>query len=175
MEDQDFIEFQEIKFFWHPYHKDYLASKCGKILSLKYKEKRILKFRNNGNNYLTFHFCENNKKRNFYIHRFVLETFKGAIPKGMEIDHYDRNRKNNSIYNLQLLSPKENKRKSLCKKVISYNLETQEEKIFASLKDAGDFYEICSSNICASCKKKNKTCKSKKDGKKYQFYYLNQK
>ena len=172
MKDQEFIEFQNIKFFWHPFHKDYLASKCGKILSLKHKEKRILKFRNNGNNYLTFCFCKNNKKRNFYIRRFVFETFKGAIPKGMEIDHYDANRKNNSISNLQLLTPKENQQKSNCKKVISLNIESQEEKIFDSLKEAAEYYNIFSSNISAICRKINKTTKSKKDGKKYKFFYF---
>ena len=172
MKDQDFIEFQEIKFFWHPFHKDYLASKCGKILSLKYNKKRILKFRKNRNNYLTFHFCENNKKRNFYIHRFVFETFKGSIPKGMEIDHVDGDKKNNSITNLQLLTKKENIRKSCCKKVVSFNIETKEKIIFDSLTEAGEYYKICSRTVGCNCQKISKITKSKKDGKKYQFFYL---
>ena len=171
-EDRDFIEFQGIKFYWHPFYKDYLASRCGKILSLKHKEKKILKFRNNGNNYLSFYFSENNKKRNYYIHRYVFETFKGEIPKGMHIDHCDFDRKNNSINNLQILSPKENQNKSICKKVISFDLETKEEKIFNSLKEAGEFYGIFSSNISKICKKKMKTSKSKKDGMRYKFSYL---
>ena len=172
MTNRDFIEFQEIKFFWHPFHKDYLASKCGKILSLKHKEKRILKFRNNGNDYLSFNFSENNKKRNYYIHRFVFETFNGKIPVDKQVDHIDSCKKNNSINNLQLLSPKENSEKSNCKKVISLNIETQEEKIFDSIKEAGEFYDIFASNISAICKKKMKTSKSKKNGKRFQFFYL---
>ena len=173
MTNRDFIVFQEIKFFWHPYHKDYLASKCGKILSLKNKEKRILKFRNNGKNYLTFCLCENNKKRNYYIHRFVFETFKGEIPKEKVIDHCDNDSKNNSISNLQLLTPLENIRKNhFKKKVISLNIETKEEKIFYSIKEAAEYYNIFSTNISAICKKKIKTCKSKKDGKRYKFFYL---
>ena len=167
-----FIEFQDIKFFWHPLHKDYLASKCGKILSLKWKKKRILKFRNNGNDYLTFYFCDKNKKRNYYIHRFVFETFKGEIPKGMEIDHWDMDRTNNSIFNLRLLSPKENQRRAHCKKVYSLNIDTQEEKNFDSIKEAADFYQIDISSVCSNCQKRIKTCKSKKDGNKYQFFYF---
>ena len=172
MKDQEFIEFQNIKFFWHPFSKYYLASKCGKILSLKYKEKRIWKFGKNINKYLTFVFCENNKKKSYYVHRFIFETFKGAIPKGMEIDHYDTNKKNNSISNLQLLSHKENVRKSNCKKVISFNIESQEEKIFDSITEAAEFYQINFSMVSAICRKMKKTSKSKKDGKKYQFFYL---
>ena len=172
MTKQAFIEYQNIKFFWHPWHKDYLASKCGKILSLKCGRKRILKSRNNGNNYLSFYFCNQSERKNYYIHRFVFEAFKGEIPKGMHIDHYDFDRKNNSINNLRLLSPKENHNKSVCKKVFSLNIETKEEKNFESIKEAAAYYQIPLSSICANCKNKIQNCKSKKDGKKYQFFYF---
>ena len=129
MTNREYIEFQNIKFFWHPFSKDYLASRCGKILSLKRKEKKILKLNKKRDGYLDFYFYENNKRIHYYVHRFVFECFKGEIPKGMEIDHVDGDKKNNSISNLQLLSHKENIRKSKCKKVISFNLETQDEKI----------------------------------------------
>ena len=172
MTNRDFIEFQDIKFFFHPYHKDYLASKCGKILSLKRREKKILKLIKRRDGYLKFCFYENNKKKNYLIHRFVFETFKGAIPKGMEIDHYDSNKKNYSISNLQLLSHAENVRKSCCKKVISFNLETKEKKIFVSITEAAEYHQIFFSTVSMICRKINKSCKSKKDGKRYQFFYF---
>ena len=172
MTKRDFIKFQDIKFFWHPYHKDYLASRCGKILSLKWNKKRILKFRKTGNNYLTFCLYENNKKRDYYIHRFIYECFKGEIPVDKQVDHCDNWKENNSINNLQLLTPKENLQKSHCKKVISFNLETKEEIIFDSLKEASEFHKIIGSSITLNCQKKIKTCKSKTDGKKFQFFYL---
>ena len=173
MENRDFIEFQDIKFFWHPFSKYYLASKCGKILSLKWNKKRILKFGNNGENYLIFNFYENNKKKSYYVHRFVFETFKGAIPKEKVIDHYDRNRKNNSISNLQLLTPKENVRKSCCKKVVSLNIETRKKIIFDSITEAAEYHQIYFSTVSAICRKIIKTSKAKKDGKKYKFFYFN--
>ena len=172
MEDQEFIEFQEIKFFFHPYHKEYLASKCGKILSLKWNNKRILKLQKISSGYLEFNLFENNKKRHYLIHRFVYECFKGIIPKGMETDHVDGDKKNNSISNLQLLTKKENIRKSNCKKVISFNLETKEKKIFGSLKEAAEYHQIFFSTVSMICRKINKSCKSKKDGKRYQFFYF---
>ena len=172
MTKRAFIEYQDIKFFWHPWHKDYLASKCGKILSLKWNKKRILKSRNNGNNYLSFYFCDKREKKNYYIHRFVFETFKGEIPKGKEIDHWDMDRSNNAIQNLRLLTHKENLLRARCKKIFSLNIETQEEKNFDSIKEAAAFYQIDISSICANCQKKIQKCKSKKDGKKYQFFYF---
>ena len=172
MANQEFLEFQNIKFFYHPFIKDYLASKCGKILSIKWNKKRILKLRKTTNGYLDFKICENNKKRNYSIHRFVYQTFKGVIPKGMETDHIDGDKKNNSISNLQLLTKKENIRKSKCKKVISLNIESGEKKIFDSLKESSEFHKINDSSITLNCQKIYKTCKSKKDGKRYQLFYL---
>ena len=43
MTNREYIEFKDIKFYWHPKYKYYLASRCGKILSLKRKEKKDFK------------------------------------------------------------------------------------------------------------------------------------
>ena len=173
MSNREYVKYQGIKFFFHPFSKYYLASKSGQILSLKWNKRRILKLNNNCWGYLVFNFYENNKKRQYFVHRFVYECFKGTIPKGMHTDHCDNNKENNSISNLQLLTPSENIRKSHFKiKVKSLNIETKEEKIFDSLKDAGEFYQIDFSNISKNCRKKINTLKSKKNGKRYQFSYL---
>ena len=172
MVNKDFIKFQDIKFYWHPKYKYYLASKCGKILSLKQKEKRILRFHIRGKGYLGFRLFENNTYKDYSVHRYIYEVFKGEIPEGMHIDHWDFNKKNNSIKNLQLLSPKENIQKSKFKKVSSLNLETNEKKIFRSVTETAKFYQISISTVSANCQKINKITKSKKDGKKYQFFYL---
>ena len=169
---RDYVKFQGIKFYWHPFSKFYLASRCGKILSLKRKEKRILKFHIRGKGYLGFRLFENNVHKDYSIHRFVYEAFKGEIPSDKQVGHIDSCKENNSISNLQLLSPKENLQKSNCKKVISLNIETKEEKIFDSLSQAAEFYQIAINTVCENCQKKIKISKSKKDGKKFQFFYL---
>ena len=46
MENKEIIKFNKIKFLQHPIYKDYLASKCGKILSLKYGKKKDVKITN---------------------------------------------------------------------------------------------------------------------------------
>ena len=171
MENRDFIEFQGIKFFWHPYFKYYLASNCGKILSLKQKEKKILKLVLNSNGYFYFNLYENNKHKFYSVSRFVFECFKGEIPSDKQADHID-NKENNSISNLQLLTQAENQQKSHCKKVISFNLENKEEITFDSLKEAAEFYQIHKSTVSAICRKIRKTSKSKRDGQRYKFFYL---
>ena len=167
------IEFQDIMFYKHPKYKKYLASKCGKILSLNRKEKKILKLQLNfAKGYLYFGLHINNTQKNYFVSRFVYECFKGDIPNDKEVDHIDNNKENNNITNLQLLSHTENVRKSHCKKVISLNIETKEKKIFDSLKEAAEFYQIHFSTVSKNCQKKTKITKSKKDGKRYKFFYL---
>ena len=172
MSNREYVKYQDIKFYCHPKYKYYLASRCGQILSLKRNKKRILKFINNGNNYLVFYFYENNKKRKFYIHRFVFEAFNGEIPVDKQVDHIDSCKENNSITNLQLLTQAENTRKSHCKKVVSYKLETKEEKFFKSLKEVAEYHKLHPQTISMNCSKKNKITKSKKDGMRYKFFYL---
>ena len=42
------------------------------------------------------------------VHRMVYEAFKGEIPEGLEIDHIDRNKHNNSPDNLRVVTRAEN-------------------------------------------------------------------
>ena len=165
------IKFQKIMFYRHPIYQDYLASRCGKILSLKWNKTKLLRLQVQKNGYVMFSISQNGNK-SLYVHRFVFETFNGEIPKGKEIDHRDANRKNNQISNLQLLTHKENIRKSICKKVVSLNNVTKEEMIFKSITEAAEFHKITGSSITLNCQKKIKICKSKKDGKGYKFFYL---
>jgi len=52
------------------------------------------------------------KKRQYTCHRVVWEMLMGEIPIGMQVDHIDRNKSNNSIENLRLVTNTENKRNS---------------------------------------------------------------
>ena len=171
MESYEIIKIQNIKFYSHPIYGKYFASEDGQIISKKHK--KILKFwLNRDKGYQYFSLFIYNTKKSYLVSRFVYECFKGEIPVDKDVDHIDSNKKNNSINNLQLLSHKENVRKARCKKVVSLNIETQEEKIFDSLTQAAEFYQIDISAVCVNCQKKIESCKSKKDGKRYKFFYL---
>lgn len=47
-------------------------------------------------------------KQTTYVHRLVYEAFKGEIPEGMQIDHIDRNKRNNNPDNLRVVTRSEN-------------------------------------------------------------------
>ena len=171
MNNREIIKFQDIKFYAHPIYRQYSASKKGQILSKNHK--KILKLGSNGGKgYQYFILYINNVPKSYLVSRFVYECFKDNIPDDKEVDHIDNNKYNNKIDNLQLLTHKENTRKSHCKKVKSFNIETKEEKKFRSTKEASEEIGISSTSICLICKKKSKIAKSKKDGMIYIFNYI---
>ena len=171
MNNREIIKFQNIKFYTHPIYSQYYASKKGQILGKK--RKKILKtVPNSVNGYHYFCLFINNVPKSYLVSRFVYECFKGNIPDDKEVDHIDNNKQNNSIKNLQLLTHKENTRKSRCKKVKSFNIETREEKNFRSVNEAAKYNCISPASVCLNCKKRTKVVTSKKDGMIYIFNYI---
>ena len=159
-------------YYKHPVFSNYAASKNGDILSLKFE--KILKMRDNGSGYIYFSICDKKleKPKHYYYHRFVYEVFKGPIPRFFEVDHLNDIKTDNRIKNLQLLTHKQNVEKSKNKPIISINIKTGKEKRYNSIKTASIELDINYSNISKICRKKYKTTKSRKNGNKYTFKYL---
>ena len=160
------------KYYKHPVFSNYGASKNGDVMNVK--AKKILKMVKNGSGYLNFTLYDKKleKPLSYFQHRFVYEVFKGPIPKFLEIDHINGIKTDNRIKNLQLLNHKQNVGKSKNKPIISIEIKTGKERRYISIKTAAIELDINAGNICQVCRKKGKSLKSKKDGKKYSFKYL---
>ena len=116
------------KYFVHPVFSNYGASKNGEVINVK--TGRIMRMADNGRGYLSFVICDKKLERpkTYLQHRFVYEVFKGAIPRCLEIDHQNSDKKDNRIKNLQLLNHRKNVQKGVNKKIVSINIETGKEK-----------------------------------------------
>lgn len=53
------------------------------------------------------------RQRHILVHRMVVETFIGAIPAGMEVNHKDGDKTNNRVGNLEVVTPRQNVRHSV--------------------------------------------------------------
>ena len=163
-----------VKFYKHDVFDNYAASKDGVVINLK--NKKIMTMSKNNSGYLSFSIYNKNleKTKSYFQHRFVFEVFNGKIPPHLEIDHINGDKTDNQKINLQLLTHQQNVEKSSGKPIILISIETGEKRRFDSIKKASielDINKATISNIC--CKRKSfKTAKSKKDGCKYTFKFL---
>lgn len=83
----------------------YHASNLGRLKSLTYKntkKERLIKPALSPDGYLqTMLLDDTGKYRTWKIHRWIAHTFLGTRPTGLEINHKDGNKTNNSIINLE--------------------------------------------------------------------------
>lgn len=89
----------------------YQVSDQGMVRSLNYNrtgKTRVLKLKENRYGYLQVGLWKDGIQKSVSVHRLVWSAFVGEIPKGMQIDHRDGCKTNNSLSNLRVCTPKEN-------------------------------------------------------------------
>ena len=92
----------------------YQVSNLGNVRSLSYRKKGIVKQLNknlNSNGRYRVNLCKNGRSwSNSKIHQLVAIAFLNHKPCGHKIvvDHIDNNKENDKLYNLQLISSREN-------------------------------------------------------------------
>ena len=85
----------------------YEVSSWGRVKSLRMGS--VMSATDNGHGYKIVGLgTKNGKKQNRYVHRLVADAFLGGIPEGKEINHIDRDRSNNRLENLEVISHKQN-------------------------------------------------------------------
>ena len=107
------------------YEQLYQASNLGRIRSLDrivrhnyndtaVKKGKILKQSLNKHGYCKVNLCKNRVYKTFVVSRLVYSAFYGVIPAGMQVNHISEDKTDNSICNLNLMTPKENTNWGTC-------------------------------------------------------------
>lgn len=89
----------------HPIYESYFMSQGGNIFGLK--SGKILKTSKSNSGYFCVPIRHNGKYKNIFIHRELSRVFIGCVD-GMDINHKDGNKTNNSIDNLEIVTRKQN-------------------------------------------------------------------
>ena len=93
------------------YEGKYQVSDWGRVRDTNYRNRNIVKIRKlqtNEGGYKYLRITQNGTIEFYFVHRLVYETFVGEIPPGYQINHIDENESNNVLWNLNIMTPKEN-------------------------------------------------------------------
>lgn len=95
--------------------KDYSVTKNGQIFS--HKTNKFKKPFTDKAGYVRIQLYQNNKKKNYYLHRLIANTYLPNYDSNLQVNHKDGNKSNNNITNLEWVTPKENIKHSLNNKL----------------------------------------------------------
>ena len=129
-------------------------------------------------------------QKTYHVHRFVWECFNNVIPEGKVIDHINNNKEDNCLCNLQLITQKQNCKKSAKERDYTFAAKNHENRkcVKAINKDTNEvtyYYSMSAvqqhlginSGIVKMVAEGLNNCKSgfsKKDGHSYTFEYIKQ-
>lgn len=162
----------------------YQVSNFGRVKSLKRNRKfksihedTIKKQTNTNRGYLIVSLSKDGKKKNFYVHRLVAESFIAKIENKNDVNHINENKHDNMVKNLEWCTKKYNNNyghrlikaaDAHKKKIISINLSDDSKNYFNSVKEAGDYLGIKATNISAVLNNRKNSTSG------YSFKYNNQ-
>ena len=127
----------------------YQVSNFGNVLSLNYHrtgKPKLLKPKVNKHGYLHVGLWKNRKRKWFDVHRLVAEAFIPNPDNLPQINHKDENKTNNSVYNLEWVTAKENSNhgtrnkrmaKTKSKKVLQFTLDGEFIREWPSTQECG--------------------------------------
>ena len=161
-----------------PGYLNYKVSNFGRVKSIQRldargerRKGRILKQAKNPRGYMMVTLYEDGKRTTVTVHKLVMSAFAGERPDGLEVNHIDENKNNNSLENLEYVTRLQNihhgtrteratrhminnPRKS--KRVIQYTLDGDFVSEYPSQFEAMRQTGICNRDISAACNGKRK-------------------
>lgn len=130
----------------------YQTSNFGRVKSLNYNhtgKTKILKPVKSKKGYLTVQLYKDGKFKRFLVHRLVYEAFNGEITEGMEVNHINEIKTDNSLWNLNLMTPKENNNwgTAIKRRSAKQRNDHRSKKVRQCDLDTGELIKIWNSTI----------------------------
>lgn len=148
-------------------YDDYYIATCGRVISTKFKNMRFLKPDISKKGYLLVRLSKNGKKKGMLIHRIVAEHYIDNPLNKEQVNHIDENKYNNSVFNLEWSTPKENanhgtrneKISNSKKKIVGqYALDGEFIMKYSSVSEASKITGCSRTHIGSVCSGNRKSC-----------------
>ena len=94
----------------------YAASKDGQIIHIIKQVQNAGNTNHNGYMAFTIRKYGDKNSKTYRVHRFVWECLNGVIPDGKVIEHFNEDKEDNRLYNLQIVTQRANCKKSARKR-----------------------------------------------------------
>ena len=125
----------------------YIDDETFQIVSFKqkkYTDGKILKPHIRKDGYIQYVFKINGKCKNILLHHIIVKLFidKNFDSSKSEVDHKNRNKQDNSIENLAIVSHSENNRNKSTYKDKEFNFVDDIKKSLVINEDAGIYYSV---------------------------------
>lgn len=141
----------------HPKYPGYLFSPDGKVLSLKWKNPRIIKQHTRPQGYRQFTASINGEYSRVYTHRLVAEIYCSNDNNLEQVNHIDNCRSNNNYTNLEFVSRQGNRDHCVKQKRHAHGdnhyyrkLNSEIVKDIVSRVSSGESYFSISKNLSVS-------------------------
>lgn len=100
---------------------------------------------------------KNGAKKGYSVHTIEYAAFYGPIPKGMQVNHKDENKMNNTLDNLELVTAKDNcnygtRNERIGNKVVQLDENNSLVNIFKTANDAERELKILATSIISCCR-----------------------
>ena len=182
------IEINNCVYKIHPVYDLYGADEDGNIINIVKKVPMKGVKHTTGYTMCTVRKHAQKGHKTLQVHRFVYECYNGIIPEGKVIDHINDIKNDNRLSNLQLMTQKDNCKKSAKNRDYSFaannhknrkcvkaiNVETKEITYFNSTYAVQQHLGINAGIVSMCCQGLNnvKSGTSKKDGQAYKFEFV---
>lgn len=153
---------------WKPiknYEGLYEVSDSGEIRNVKFDRHNVLKGNTNDIGYRYVTLSKDNKKRTFYYHRIVAETFIPKEDNRIQVNHKNGNKQDNRADNLEWVTISENARhrtRVLKKHSLRYDgkrvLCVETGEVFNSVSEAGRIMGIKTYNVSHAIARGGTSC-----------------
>ena len=150
---------------------NYQVNSDGRVQSLKFRKIRILKPGRSSTGYFHVVLCRNGKSKICSVHRLVMKAFVGPCPDGMEVNHKNGIKSDNSFSNLEYITKSENhlhayrtglnissEDRGIPKKSVNqFMKDGRFVKTYKSVREAARQLGIWNQNISKCCNRKLKS------------------